>query len=361
MAHPKTEDQVRNLLFKWVVKPETKLDLDSSIFNRLNAAISVSTETDAKVAVQKINEFNLPREVVNTALLNDKKVWEALLQKMPMTALVRNLAKMTSIGLLAPMSDATNKVVETLSNAEHLAKSRIHPIALLSALRVYAQGHGERGNLTWTPVQQIVDALDKAFYLAFKNLTPTGKRIMLALDVSGSMGGGEIAGIPGLTPRDASGAMALITAAVEKNHLITGFTAGNSPTRWGANYGAGISPLNVSPRMRLDTVLQNISGIPFGGTDCSLPMVWALKSKTPFDAFVVYTDNETWAGNIQPVQALTQYRSQMGIDAKLIVVAMTPTNFTIADPNDRGMLDVAGFDTATPQVMSDFIGVNTKD
>ena len=28
--------------------------------------------------------------------------------------------------------------------------------------------------------------------------------------------------------------------------------------------------------------------------------------------------------------------------------------FTIADPNDAGMLDVVGFDTATPQVISDF-------
>ena len=30
--------------------------------------------------------------------------------------------------------------------------------------------------------------------------------------------------------------------------------------------------------------------------------------------------------------------------------------FTIADPNDAGMLDVVGFDLATPQVMADFVG-----
>jgi 60 kDa SS-A/Ro ribonucleoprotein len=28
--------------------------------------------------------------------------------------------------------------------------------------------------------------------------------------------------------------------------------------------------------------------------------------------------------------------------------------FSIADPNDPGMLDVVGFDTATPQLVSDF-------
>jgi 60 kDa SS-A/Ro ribonucleoprotein len=44
----------------------------------------------------------------------------------------------------------------------------------------------------------------------------------------------------------------------------------------------------------------------------------------------------------------------MGIPAKLIVVGMASNGFSIADPNDAGMLDVVGFDTATPQVISGF-------
>ena len=40
--------------------------------------------------------------------------------------------------------------------------------------------------------------------------------------------------------------------------------------------------------------------------------------------------------------------------AKLIVVGMQSNGFTIADPNDKGMLDVVGFDSAAPQVMSLF-------
>jgi 60 kDa SS-A/Ro ribonucleoprotein len=44
-----------------------------------------------------------------------------------------------------------------------------------------------------------------------------------------------------------------------------------------------------------------------------------------------------------------------GIAAKLIVVGMLSNGFTIADPNDGGMMDVVGFDTATPQVMNDFV------
>ena len=83
-------------------------------------------------------------------------------------------------------------------------------------------------------------------------------------------------------------------------------------------------------------------------------MVEALKHRWAVDAFVVYTDNETWAGNIHPAQALQAYRERMGIAAKLVVVAMASNGFSIADPNDAGMLDVVGFDSATPQVISDF-------
>jgi 60 kDa SS-A/Ro ribonucleoprotein len=83
-------------------------------------------------------------------------------------------------------------------------------------------------------------------------------------------------------------------------------------------------------------------------------MRWALERKLPVDVFVVYTDNETWHGKIHPAQALQRYRERMGIPAKLIVVGMIANAFSIADPEDAGMLDVVGFDTATPAVMADF-------
>ncbi len=52
--------------------------------------------------------------------------------------------------------------------------------------------------------------------------------------------------------------------------------------------------------------------------------------------------------------ALRRYRTNCGVDARLAVVAMASNGFTIADPADRGMLDVVGFDTATPEVLAAF-------
>ena len=102
--------------------------------------------------------------------------------------------------------------------------------------------------------------------------------------------------------------MAMATAKVEPSFHCVGFTT-------------GLTPLDISPRQRLDDVLKRVDGLPFGGTDCSAPVVWATQNKMPVDVFVVYTDNETWFGQIHPAQALAKYRQETGIDAKLIVVA----------------------------------------
>jgi len=56
-----------------------------------------------------------------------------------------------------------------------------------------------------------------------------------------------------------------------------------------------------------------------------------------------------------PAQALRLYRDEFVSDAKAIVVGMTSNEFTLADPNDRGMLDVVGFDATAPAVIADFV------
>lgn len=338
LSHPKTTDEALNAVYGWITHGKTEgAPPIIDAFERAKRA------TDAKQIVPLIREYGLPRECIPTQFLTDGSVWEALLEKMPMTAMIRNLATMTRVGLLAPMSQAVGAVVSRLADAEIIHKARIHPIAVLAALKTYSQGHGERGQATWTPVPQIIDALDDAFYTAFDNVGSTGKRFYLGLDVSGSMDGGSIAAVPGLTPRVACGAMAMVTIRTERQYWCGAFTS-------------GIMPLTLSAKQRLDDVCKAMARLPFGGTDCALPMLDALQKKIPVDVFIVYTDSETWAGNIHPFQALRQYREKTGIPAKLIVVGMTATQFTIADPSDGGMLDVVGFDTATPNLIHDFAG-----
>jgi 60 kDa SS-A/Ro ribonucleoprotein len=117
---------------------------------------------------------------------------------------------------------------------------------------------------------------------------------------------------------------------------------------------ASINPETGLPMMSIDDALKLVE-MPFSSTDCALPMVRALEKREPVDAFVIYTDSETYMGKIHPQVALEEYRRGMGIDAKLIVVGMTSNCLTIADPNDLNTLNLAGFDTATPRIINDFI------
>lgn len=305
-------------------------------------------------AAALITKYGLPRECVPTELLNSKEVWNALLtsgEGMPLTAMIRNLGKMTAVGLLTPMSEAVRYVVRRLADREALRKARVHPIAILMAQSVYASGHGVKGSLSWMPDPQVIDALNGAFYSAFAMIEPTGLRWYLALDVSGSMDGGQIAGTP-LTPREGAAALALVTAKTEANYYMAGFASGSGA--FGDWHNSVMTPISITPSTRLDDAVRIMQRVPMGGTDCALPMLDALKRKIPVDVFAIYTDSETWAGNIHPTQALRQYREQMGIPAKLIVVSMVANEFSIADPDDAGMLDVVGFDAAAPAVMADF-------
>ena len=174
------------------------------------------------------------------------------------------------------------------------------------------------------------------------------------------MQSGRVAGVPGLSPRDASAALALVTAATEPNWQIVGFYAGRDGWKAGTAVAGTvaartvITPLTISPRQRLTDAVRAVSGLPFGATDCALPMLYARAQKLEIDTFVIYTDSETWWGEVHPAQALQEYRAWSGIDARLVVVGMVANEFSIADPEDAGQLDVVGFDTATPQLISEF-------
>lgn len=160
------------------------------------AAISPAAQTtDADQAVWLITDHRLPREVVSTALLNEREVWETLLVDMSMTAMLLSLGKMSEVGLLVPGSAAEWNVVTWPSDVERLKRARVHPLQVLMAMAVYRTGHGLLGKLQWYPSPAAVDALNRAFYAAFANVEPSGKRLLIGLDVSASMGAGQCRGL----------------------------------------------------------------------------------------------------------------------------------------------------------------------
>ena len=506
------------------------------------SASNYQTTGELDRIVHLINQVGLCREQLPSQLFKHRKIWEALLlskgangkgKGMPLTALIRNLGKLstTEIGIITPggvssssyssSSSAANTswggvtptkhICDRITDAHDIKRTRIHPYTILVAMLTYQKGQGDKGSLTWIPNPNVISALDKAFKLAFQNVTPTGKRIKIALDVSGSMSSAYCTGSPIVSCATGSVAMMMMTLWVENQHRGVPPPNGGSsallaapgatpppaaspwtttqlpdgrtlyentvtkqcqfnkpegllapspaPTAVGGRTPPGLSsvaatlrshrsafaeqdtavrgriplldeyrktkqylglpmtpaeapkpatgfyssfytppppayyhpdlypppatPSNVSvcafsntiiditnaivgymdatidpatglPRMTIADALKLVE-MPFSSTDCALPMIQALKNNEKVDAFVIYTDSETYMGTIHPQAALEEYRKATGINAKLIVVGMTSNCLTIADPKDLNTLNLAGFDTATPRIISDFL------
>uniref|UniRef100_A0A8D0PXD3 RNA-binding protein RO60 n=1 Tax=Sus scrofa TaxID=9823 RepID=A0A8D0PXD3_PIG len=340
LSHLKPSSEGLAIVTKYITKgwkevhdtyKEKALSVETErLLKYLEAVEKVKRTRDELEVIHLIEEHRLVREHLLTNHLKSKEVWKALLQEMPLTALLRNLGKMTANSVLEPGNSEVSLVCEKLCNEKLLKKARIHPFHVLVALETYKTGHGLRGKLKWRPDEEILQALDAAFYKTFKMVEPTGKRFLLAVDVSGSMEQRVLGSI--LSASTVAAAMCMVVTRTESDSYIVAFSD-------------EMVPCPLTTDMTLQQVLMAMSQIPAGETDCSLPMVWAQKTNTAADVFIVFTDNETFAGSVHPAAALREYRKKMGIPAKLIVCGMASNGFTIADPDDRGMLDMCGFDT----------------
>jgi 60 kDa SS-A/Ro ribonucleoprotein len=85
-------------LFEWIVRGGEADGLPRIVegYLRVQAAATPAE------AAELVREHDLPREAVPSQHLADARVWEALLERMPMTAMIRNLATMTRVGLITP-------------------------------------------------------------------------------------------------------------------------------------------------------------------------------------------------------------------------------------------------------------------
>merc|ERR1711907_479490 len=233
---------------------------------------------------------------------------------------------------------AVDLVVKRLTSPDAVAKARLHPLSVLTAFRTYSSGKGDKGNMTWRPNAEICTALEAAVALAFDTIIPAGKRFLLAIDISESMSA-PISGAGGatLSCAEAAAVMALIIARTE-------------PSCTAMAFGETFVPMPIRPEMSLEQVFGAAEKlrrtVQPAGTDCSVPMQWALREQllaqqtagderaatsSSYDCFVIFTDNETWSGELQPVDALRRYRKASTVaDARLVTVGMASNGFSIA-------------------------------
>jgi 60 kDa SS-A/Ro ribonucleoprotein len=207
------------------------------------------------------------------------------------------------------------------------------------AKNVYASGHGIVGKNSWSVNDSIVDALEKAFYLSFDLVEPTGKKYFYAIDVSGSMGWSNPAAHMSCT--QIAAILAMAHARTEQNTFIGGF-------------GTNFYELQFKKSDSLENVVRIMKDVNFGSTNPSSAFDYAKRHRMKPDCFIFITDNDINAGT-QPSESLKRFNRDSKANAKMVVCSLVSNNASVCDPIDPNSLDISGFSTDITSVIKNFV------
>src|SRR5690606_4531802 len=108
LAHPKAPSPQHDAVFRWILAGDSPGEREAKrrvggedriarygavgALPKLIEAFEQARRASSRNEIVKlITDFDLPREAIPTRWLNEVAVWDALLQRMPLTAMVRNL------------------------------------------------------------------------------------------------------------------------------------------------------------------------------------------------------------------------------------------------------------------------------
>lgn len=338
LAHPSSNELERRNLMGWIVKPESDFGRAAvQASSRLAAFEELRGGVSAERAVELISREKLTHEFVPNELLNEMIVWEALLPNLPLTALVRNLRKMTQVGLLVDGNrEAINALSARLTNGEALRRARLHPLRIMGARAAYSSGTSRYGHGSdFIPSGAVLAILDQALELSFSAVEPLNRRVVIGIDKSGSMSWSSP--MAGLTAFHACLALATwYKRSEDECHILL--------------FDTRAQLVNVSKNVTWSEMMRIEN--PAGATDLSAPLRWITKNGVDPELIVTMTDNETWAGREHYVEELARIRKRANHPVANVIAAVTATDSTVADPKDPHHLEVVGFDPTVPEAIA---------
>jgi Mg-chelatase subunit ChlD len=291
--------------------------------------VGQSAADDIRLACALILKYKLAREHVPTHMMDSRDVWMALLQNMGATAVLRNLNKLTSLGLLSEGSPGLALVLKKLRDLPGLQQARVGPLDILVAADVYSQGAGDLGKLTWTPQPLVVSALDDCFsaytlHLA-QNAVQSKYKVLLGIDLRASM----LVKVGSTTGRKAAAATALVWKRLNPHWRFVAF---------GEN---GCIPIEIDSGTSLVECLSLFDSMTPGPADIGSLLSDAADKLEVYDAIVAFTSQGSFRSSEPLEDQMSLYRQIVKCnDAALFSVTMSATSScTIETDADSGLHD----------------------
>ncbi|XP_061179489.1 RNA-binding protein RO60-like [Saccostrea echinata] len=298
-----------------------------------------------------ISKHRFVREQIPTHFLNHKDVWIALSRHMPMTAMLRNLGKMSRLECLTEGSFGEQLVLSKIQNEELIISRKIHPMTFMVALNQYQEEKSGNGKKEWPALESVINALKVGFEISLKCIPPTNKHILLSFGATESMvdDSKKCIGMPSLSVSEAAAFLIKLTAKREESCELLVFSSNDCHPR---SVEVDDSEEEIIHKLKMSD--------PSPTSDVSLPIKYALeKRKYDIDAFVILTDSNTSSGSVHPSKAFKSYcetvKPVRETDPQLVVCDMLSSSVTIGDPTDVNTLNISGFDYNVPRIINDFI------
>lgn len=335
MAHPTPPTQGHSNLFAWAVGNTEDMGEGLSAIATIQN-FERAQRADKAELITMIEEMgrNFPQEWVPKELSGKPDVVQALLPNMPAVALFRNLGRLSKAG--APPGLMVQALNDTVNPELFQSKYGVHPFQVLLAYLTYQSGRGTRS--AWEPSSPVLATMAKAMNMAYSVVEPSNKRLLIAVDTSGSMGGhyGYVPTSP-LTP--------IVSAMALAWHLFRAF-----PNSELVGVDTNLRQFALHSESGLDAFLG--MSTPGGGTNLGLPYTYALK-KGDHDGTIMVSDMETWAGTRHVVQIMENLNRSKP-DMKHVMVSLTGRTGSLTENDNPNLMEVVGLDSSAVRVVDNF-------
>jgi 60 kDa SS-A/Ro ribonucleoprotein len=346
LCHPKTNNVELNSILHLASKSKKYvLDTSTKAYEFFNAKEELAYANYSRT-IELMENYNFPWEATNTQV-RTPELYSYYISKNNMTWIFRNIANISKNGLLDSKDSPTLKLLlEKITDKQLIVKGKVHPIQVMYAM--YAIGmfskyenysfYSNRNSITHN--RNLDSGLEIALLHSFNNVEKTDKKYLTAIDVSGSMSTNVFGSV--MSARIASLAIAYILHKTSNSELYA--------------FSSNFTKFEIENKSFLETV-QMMHNLDFAGTNCSLPISYSLQSNKKVDCFVTITDNETNAYDYHPSHYLQKYRNSINSNVKNIIIGMSMSNFSVADPSDTQSLDIAGMDAGIPLIIDNFVNI----
>jgi 60 kDa SS-A/Ro ribonucleoprotein len=334
MVHPKASTKEKDALFGYLIESK-KFDSKKTRFLPLLVK---------EMERFKAGDGPMPEHapfMMLTAHVKTEQDWLKLFQRASWTETRINLSAFNKHQVFAGGPDIVRVAANRIRNPELIRKSKVLPFQLLTAYQ-----H------TLDVPQELRDALQDALEVATENVPSFGEGVVVAVDVSGSMG----SAVTGFR-----GSATSATRCVDVAALIASCILRTSPRAGVMPFDTQLHRAGLNPRDSVMTNAATLARFGGGGTDCSLPLKHLNAENAHLNTIIYVSDNESWVdlgggGGGGGTGLMTEWKKfkSRNPKAKLVLIDLVPHGTSQAAA-DKDILRVGGFSDSVFDVIRGFL------